>query len=55
MFRSTYVACEPSTSESTAVKKTLPRNGLNFRFDLLRLENIIFFFSIQSTACNYTE
>lgn len=31
--------------ESTAVKKTLPRNGLNFRFDLLRLEK--FFFDLE--------
>lgn len=41
MFRSTYVACEANADEST-VKKTLPRNGLNFRCDLLRSENIFF-------------
>lgn len=46
------VACEPSTDESTVVKKTLPRNGLNFRFDLLRLENIFFRFGARN-ACNY--
>jgi len=45
MFRSIYVACEPNTGESTTeqLKKTLPRNGLNFRPTTLRN----FFFALE--------